>query len=244
MSFGNCDKCDSHHACAGGCENEFRKNVNRDVETGEALQSSDWPALLSGSGESNSRADQLEDVSAVLRFQIGGLADVSQHALLHWRLQQQQQQTLQTVDHSRSRVPSAPTLLFGDFLIAAGHRRSRQSHELKAVVDHHVRHSLVWIPHHAEPQLGEHSAVPDGFGVREAQQIVQTRLQRVAVDRALLALHRRIKSLHVAEELAVRREREVLVRRDGLQQGLDLLRIYELTFRTSCDLGSAKRTAI
>ena len=93
-------------------------------------------------------------------------------------LQQQQQQTLQTVDHSRSRVLSAPTLLFGDFLIAAGHRRSRQSHELKAVVDHHVRHSLVWIPHHAEPQLGEHSAVPDGFGVREAQQIVQTRRSR------------------------------------------------------------------
>lgn len=118
-----------------------------------------------------------------------------------------------------------PTLLFRHFLIAAGHRRRREPHELEAVVDHHVRDALVRKSDHAQAKLGENGAIPDGLGVRKVEQIVETGLQRVAVDRAFLALHHRVESVHVPTELAVLREREILVRRDGLKQRLDLLRI-------------------
>ena len=200
--------------------------MNSDVETGEDLIRSSLHRLLSRRGQSNPRSDQFENVSAVLRFEIGGLVDVPQHALLHRRLQQQQQQTLQTVDHctSASLAPSI-TLFFWHFLIAAGHRGGRKPHKLKAVIDHHIGDALARKSHHAQAKLGEHRAVPDGLGVRKVEQIVETRLQRVSVDRAFLALHHRIERVHVPTELAVLREREILVRRDGLKQRLDLLRI-------------------
>lgn len=202
--------------------------MNRDVETGDDLLRIPLHPLLSGSGQSNSRPDQFENVSAVLRFEIGGLVDVPQHALFHRRLQQQQQQALQTINHFTSTTrDSIYTLLFRHFLIAAGHRRGRKPHELEAIVDHHVGDALVRKPDHTQAKLRENGAVPDGFGVRKVEQIVETGLQRVAVDRAFLALHHRIESVHVPTELAVLREREILVRRDGLKQRLDLLRICD-----------------
>ena len=128
---------------------------------------------------------------------------------------------------SRQPLAIPHTLLFRHFLIAAGHRRGRKPHELEAIVDHHVGDALVRKPDHTQAKLRENGAVPDGFGVRKVEQIVETGLQRVAVDRAFLALHHRIESVHVPAELAVLREREILVRRDGLKQRLDLLRICD-----------------
>ena len=65
---------------------------------------------------------------------------------------------------------------------------------------------------------------------------MEIRLQCVSIDGSFLALHHRIKGFHVSRQLTVRREREILVGRNGLKQRLDLLRVYDLQVLRSSTL--------